>query len=274
MAKVKIENLVVAVDLSEYSKLVVKEAQALSETMKWPLSFVYVCADFKVSKAGPHITKGQLSEFYDDEIRETYGLSQDATVIVKFGKPFEKIIEVAQKISFPLLVAGYRGQHAFLRYFLGSTVERLALQGEIPIWVHRGEKVVLPQKILIPCDLTPRAEKTINEVEEFSASVKAEYELFHVKEEPLVVADTDAYSVFYAQIREVEEQNISEFKKKYPDLKTLDAFGDVTGKICDRAKKFDVIALSPRRGKKSAPYFGSVTAHLMRESEKPLLVVP
>ncbi len=274
MSKRTIKNLIVGVDLSNYSKVVAREAKELSEKLKIPATFVYVFQDIAIFDEAFKFKKPELSKHYEKEFRRKYSLSKNDNVIVRYGRPYEEIIATAKNFEDPMIIAGHRGYNSFVRFFLGSTVERLALVSPFPVWIHRGKAVVVPKKILIPCDLSARSHHTISEIGPLKSALKASTEFFYVMPEPMPVLDYQTYSIIHEQLMKIETRKVRSFRKKHPGLKTVKALSGAVYKIQERAKNFDLIALSPKNHKKSVPFFGSVTTKLLRSGDKPILVIP
>ncbi len=274
MAFQKITSLIVGVDLSSYSKIVVTEAKVLSQKLKIDLIYVYVFQDIVVFTPSFEIKKPEVSRYYEEEVRRKYLLKKSDKVLISFGRPFEELITIANLYKHAMIIVGHRGHNPIVRYFVGSTAERLASHSPVPLWIHRGQKIIMPKKILIPCDLSGRTLHTISEVHSLKKILGSRFELYHVIQSPIPVLDFKVYSQLYKQIRKSDNQKLKAFKKKYPFLKTVRATGGVVDQIEKRAKDFDMIAISPRDKKHSVPLFGSVTLKLLRSGNKPILVVP
>lgn len=271
MKNKNIKNLIVGVDLSDYSKVVVHEAHVLSAKMKIPMSVVFVCPiDWAT-----HQYQKELNEELTLKLKATYDLDEKTKVFIKFGKADKEIISLAKKIAAPMIMVGYKGfSSAIERVFLGSTAERIAQASPFPVWIHRGSKVVIPKKILIPSDLSERAKRTVKGVEQVSHPFNGKFELFHVSEEPKPIFSDSAWTLVNEYLKKDEAKKLKNFKKKYPGLKTNKTTGNVATNIQDHSKKFDIIAITPSRSKNSFPFFGSVNAKIVRNGETPILVCP
>lgn len=276
MSKPKIKNLIVCVDLSNYSRVVVREAKELSHKLKIVATYIYVFQDATIFDETFNLKKREVSKYYEKEIRRKYSLNSNENIIICYGKPYEEIITVAKRFADPMILAGHRGHNVFVRFFLGSTAERLALNSPFPVWIHRGNTTVIPKKILVPCDLNDRNHPIIPQINSLKRTFKASIEFFYVIPEPIPMSflDIQAYSVMYDLTMKAESNKVRSFKKRQPGLKTVHALGSVVFRIQERSKSFDLIALSPRYHKKSVPFFGSVTTKLLRSGNKPILIIP
>ncbi len=269
-----IKNLVVGVDLSPYSKKVVQEARGLAAKMKVPVTYVFVAQDVLVMDGTFQVDRLEMDEYHEKNVRKNYRLSNKENVVIVYGDPDKALIAVAKKITNPMIVVGHRGFNKILKFFLGSTAEGLIFNSPYPVWVHRGEKSVLPKKILVPSDLSARSRKTYDSLENFRKIFKSNTEMYHVVLEPLRVIEHGMYTFMYNQIELDNLERVKKFKKEFPKLKTEKAIGDITYRLNQHAKKFDVIALTPRHHKGSTSPVGSLTSKLLRTSDKPILVVP
>lgn len=265
----EINHIVVGVDLSDYSKIVVKEALELGKKLHVPITFLYVYSEVHSAEYTKYLTPSLLKS-----VRHKYRLSDDSDIVIKYGKPADQIIVFAKKVKNPLIVLGHKGHSRILRMFLGSTAERVALLSSFPVWIHRGNKIGIPHKILVPSDLTARTDKTLNDVKTLQRAFDADTEVYHVWQDPFPIFDYPAWPTLYHEIKKTEETKVRRFKSKHPELKTAEIQGDVVGQIQSHMRGFDVLAISPRNHKGKVPMFGSVTAKLVRSGNKPVLVCP
>ncbi len=269
-----IQNIIVAVDLSKYSRVVARQAKEMAKNLKLPLIYIYVFEDTSIFEESHEISKKQVTKSYTNQVRKEYGLGNDDLVFIRYGRAYEEIIYFAKRYSQPLIVAGHKGQNLLMRFLLGSTAERLAQCSPFPVWIHRSQKTEMPRNILIPCDLSERTEQAIAQAEYFKHTMNAKFELFHVMKPPTPILDFEAYALIYREIKKSDETGLKKFRKAHPSLKVVSAEGGVVDKIVERAKSFDVIAIAPRNHRKDVIPFGSVTAKVIRNGETPILVMP
>ena len=269
-----IKNILVAVDLSKYSQTVVQQARVLAKKINAPLTFVYAFKDTEMFESPFGVRKAEVIKYYDQLIRQKYALDESIPVVVKFGKPYKQIIAAAKNLKFPLIVAGHRGQSTWTQFFVGSAAEQLGLESPYPVWIHRGESLIVPEKILIPCDLSERSHHAVHQVQPFLRAFKAKSELYHVVPQPLPILDFQSYVQFSEKIKRSEAQKRKAFKKKHPQLKIVDSEGGVVEQIQKRLENFDLLAISPKTSLKAKPFFGSVTSKLLRSGDKPILIAP
>lgn len=266
-----IQQIIVGVDFSRYSKLVVKEAQKLAKTMKIPLRYVYVNDVFQFVGEPREVAEKKLTE----KVYKFYKLKKDTDVVIRTGDAPEQLIEAAKASQLsPLIMVGHKGMGAIARFLLGSTAERVALLSPFPVWIHRGQKVLLPKKILVPSDFSKHTDTTLNQVQSFDKAFKSNLELFHVIQEPTPVVDLPIYSLVYQQIHSDDDRSFADFKKSHPNYKTVRDIGEVAEQVEERSRKFDLVAFSPRGKGESTPFLGRVAAKLVRSGNKPVLICP
>lgn len=265
-----IKNLIVALDLSDYSRLVVKEAQKLGYEMKVPVTYVHAFEfDYSI-----HGAKKDLRKTLVDQIKATYDLGDDDNIIIRYGYPAKQVIAAAKKFADPMIMVGHKGFSSIVNFFLGSTAEWLATKSPFPVWVHRGTKVVLPKKVLIPSDLGTQTEHTLNQVDKFSHIFKSELEIYHVAHVPVYMFDYPEWSNIYGEIMSADEFNFKQFQKSHPNLKAVREKGDVVEKVVNRAKNFDLVAVAPRDKSSRFPTLGSVASKVIRSANVPVLICP
>lgn len=271
MQNQEIKHIVVGVDFSKYSKTVVKEAQKLSETLNVPITYVYA-----------HDYYQTLGDTVDDfalrmkfQARKVYKLKENPDIAVKMGDPAMQLIEVTKKVDqTPLIVVGHKGYSKMARFFLGSTAEKVATLSPFPVWIHRGQRTLLPNRILVPSDFTAQTDHTLMQVKSFEASVHPTLEVFHVIPEPIPVLNFPVYGKMKKQIQDEDNKILAKFSKTHPDLKLVRSHGNILDKIEKRAKRFDLVALSPRDKNRNNPLLGKVATKLVRSVGKPILICP
>ncbi len=272
MKKNNIQTLIVGVDLSDYSKLVVREAEQLASELALPLVYVFAYEGVDLHQENMTLDRSKVAKLYEERIRNEYGIEDQQRVVVRFGRAGKEILAVARKEKKPLILVGHKSGHAIARFFLGSVAEELAATTPFPLWIHRGDKVLLPKRILVPSDLSGRSDKTISKVENLQKSFKSKVEIYHVLSEPYPILDYQAWSTIETAIKKADDKRIKLFKKKHPSLKLVRSRGTVADSIKRHSKKFDLVAVSPRPNSKVS--FGRVTGKVVRSGDTPVLVIP
>ncbi len=273
MQKYKIGSIVVGIDFSDYSRIVVKEAKELSKKFKLPLVFVYVYEDINLYRT-KKTDQTKITHSLENKIRTDYALNNKEKVVVRLGLADKEILAIAKNEKNPMLVIGHKGSHAIARFFIGSVAEKLAATSPYPVWIHRGEKIVLPKRILTPSDLSKKSEKTMIKLDALNKTFGSRIEIYHIFLEPFPILDYESWGAIYADMKEEEKSKVTTFKKKFSNLKTTIGYKPIAECVLDRAKKFDLIALSAHGSSKSQTAFGSVATKIVRAGNKPVLIIP
>ncbi|MFN8943629.1 MAG: universal stress protein [Pseudobdellovibrionaceae bacterium] len=272
MKSSSIKTLVVGVDFSEYSDLVSRQAKQLAIQMDLPVVYVFVYEEIDLTHKSIPLDRNEVTQIYEVKLRSHYELDPQQKVLVRFGRAEKELLKVASKEKNPLILVGHQSGHSIARFFLGSVAENLAVTTTFPLWIHRGDQVVRPRKILIPSDLSTRSDKTIQQVRGLKKAFEFEIEIYHVLNQPLPILDYKVWAAVEKALQEADQKKIENFKKKHPSLKLIKSRGGIAESIEEHSKKFDLIALSPRTKTKAS--FGRVTGKIVRSGSRPVLVLP
>jgi hypothetical protein len=166
---------------------------------------------------------------------------------------------------------GYKGHSRVTEFFFGSTARHLALHAKNPIWIHRGDQAIIPKRILIAHDLSNEAHRGIDIFKKMNLLKIMTYQVCFVREKPFPVLDYPLYkSVEEAQLIQ-EQRQIRSLLAKYPRLEFQATTGEVTERLVQKTRQFDLILVSRHTNKEF--YSSSEVLQLMRKSEKPVLIV-
>ncbi len=272
MKSTSLKNLVVGVDLSDYSKLVVQQATLLSESLKLSLVFVYCYEDAANYSDSLILDPYKIERIYETKVRHFYELKTNHKVFVRFGHADKELIAVAKKQKSPMIMVGHKGNQTIARFFLGSVAEKLAGSSPFPVWIHRGDKSLLPKKILVPTDLSAQSDRTILRVSMLQKSLNSEVQIYHVLTEPVPILDYQAWAMMVDAMKKADDKKLRAFQKKHPSLNVSRSQGPIVDCIQRQARNFDLIALAPRQ--KSKMLFGRVSGKVIRSGDTPVLIVP
>lgn len=268
------KTIVVGVDFSDYSKLVVRQAQLLSQIWKTKLVLVHAIHDPVVYSPSLYMSFPNVmtEKSYEERIKKIYDLQGSKIKIrAQRGTPTDLILSVARQFSDPLVVVGHRGHHKIAKFFFGSTSQNLALKAKIPVWIHRGSKLVKPHRILIPHDLSTQANLSIDIIKKLALAYPMSYEVFYVQEKALPVLDYETYKDAQQKILKKTQIQAQNLFKKYPHLPFVTADGEISNKILKKTKNFDLLVMAQHNPK--GWLSKSETADLLNLVEKPILVV-
>lgn len=268
------KHIVVGVDFSDYSKILVKQARLLCELWGTKLVLVYAIHDqveyMSTMYAGfPNL----LSEKdYQKRLRKTYEVKDISTQIVaRHGLPSVLIQETALRFPDSMMMIGHKGQSKIESFIFGSTAQALAANAKTPLWIHRGSKVVRPQKVLIPHDLSLESNRSIDVIEKLSLAMPVSYEVFYVKKKPFPILNFKTDIQKGRQIIEKTKERVDNFLKDYPQVPFVTASGKVTSKIAKRSEKFDLLLMTHHNT--TGIFSKSETENLLDKVKTPLLIL-
>lgn len=267
------KTIVVGVDFSPYSKIVVNQAKLLAKLWRTKLVLVHAIHDPVEYSPSLYMTfPNVISEkSYEERIKKFYATSTAMKVIARRGTPAALIVETAEKFPKPLIMAGHKGQSKMADFFFGSTAQILALKSKIPVWIQRGDKVIKPNRILIPHDLSSQANHSIDVVKKLALASPISYEVYFVNEKPFPVLDYKTYLTLERRKLQENTKRIGDMLKSYPNLPFVAVNGDVSEKVVKRTGKFDLMVLAHH----NRPRFftKSETAELLKKVKTPVIVV-
>lgn len=267
------KTIIVGVDFSSYSKIVVNQAKLLSKLWKARLVLVHAIHDPVEYSPSLYMSFPNLisEKSYDERIKKLYGVKTSGIkVLAKRGTPAALLMETAGKFPKPLILAGHKGQSKMADFFFGSTAQILAMKSGVPIWIHRGSKVIQPKRILIPHDLSDAANHSIDIVKQLELASPLTYEVYFVKEKAFPVLDYKTYMELDRRLLKESQRKIGNILKSYPHLPLVTANGEVTEKIAKRTGKFDLLVMTHHNQPKL--FAKSETAELLRKIKTPMLV--
>lgn len=277
LQKSPFKTIVIGIDFSEHSKIVVKQAQQLAQQMKAKIVIVY--ADFEYywqpMAVGVYIPPPTADKI-KKEIERFYRLKQSDSVLfeVMQGDVCDVVLKVADKFLEPLVIVGSQGGGTTSRFILGSNAEKIALQSKYPVWVHRGNKIVPFKKILVPTDLSKASGRTISKLKDWSQKLKMSMSYLYVTPEISPILKSPQYLEMKNLIQQDIKKSIDQFKNlNIANSLTTISSNDPPEKIAKFGKNYDVIAMSPNHRSGLLRKFGRITSRVMALSNGPVLVL-
>lgn len=216
---------------------------------------------------------------------------------VETGRPFEEICKLASHIEADLIILPTHGRSGVKRILLGSTAERVIRYAPCPVLIVRGRgyrptalkarpnaKLEI-RKILAPVDFSECSLAGVKYSAFLTEKLGARLRLLHVVSPytQIFVTDRDKLET-EALVKTAKRQAEMEMEtvRKLPFLRQLECeqeirIGAVVDEICaDSAQpEIDLIVSSThgRTGFRHA-LIGSVTEHIARYAECPVLITP
>lgn len=268
------KTIVVGVDFSPYSKLVVKQADLLCHLWDSNLVLVHAIHDpVDYAASAPYFIIPNIisSDEYVTRIKDFYKVKNVTTrIYADRGTPSSLIQQTAKRFHRPLIMVGYKGHNPIAEFFFGSTAQTLALKSRIPVWIHRGNKAIKPDKVLIPHDLSRESSRSIDVVRKLSLANPTSYEVFYVNQKPFPVLDYSTYKKMTRRHMEKAQRGLNKLLKDYPKIPFVYENGEIGQKIAKQSKKFDLLVMSHHNP--TSFLSRSETANVMKKINVPIIV--
>jgi universal stress protein A len=139
----QIQNILVAVDFSDYSRAALEHATFLAEKFGATLTLVHsvepyvypedLSAGFTLEEIDARWMQKQREKL--EALRQTIKKGIPASVVVTMGTAWNRIIGAAKSWSADLIVIGTHGRTGLKHALMGSTAERVARHATCPVLV-------------------------------------------------------------------------------------------------------------------------------------------
>ena len=140
----KIKTVLVPIDFSECSGKAVKYAVAFAKTFGAEIALVHVTDPYIPSSEMVTVDIAALKkEMIDAAEKELKTVCDETTTavpskaILRVGRPFHEVIEVANELKPDLIIVGTHGRTGLSHALLGSTAERIVRHANCPVLVLR-----------------------------------------------------------------------------------------------------------------------------------------
>jgi nucleotide-binding universal stress UspA family protein len=268
-----VETVIVGLDFSPYSKIVLKQAKVLAKFFDAKLVLVNAVNEPVVFTDGLYYLPGADLKDSLHELKSFYKAGDPSVkYISELGSPTNVLMNVADRYKNSIIVVGYRGHSRITKFLFVSTPRALTLKAKVPVWIHRGNKVRPPKHLLIAHDLTSKSSKSIRFVKSMEQMKPLRYQVYSVENKPLPVLDMKQFLNIQNKIRDSTTRAVKSLKQQFDNLPILLASGnDTTEKISKQSKKFDALVMTLYHDRKL--FTPSETAKVLRQTPVPLLVV-
>jgi len=138
-------KILVAVDLSEPSEKIVKEAEVIAHSHSakvWLLHVAEPEPEFLGWSSGPQVVRDSMSKKFHNEHRSIQGIAErlrkaglDTTALLVQGAPAETILAEASKLGVDMTIVGSHGRGMVYQLLLGSVSEAVLRKSECPILI-------------------------------------------------------------------------------------------------------------------------------------------
>jgi nucleotide-binding universal stress UspA family protein len=138
-------KILVAVDLSESTERIVKEAEKLAQALSAKICLLHVAEpepDFVGFNGETQTVRDSLAKSFHDEHRQIQAIADrlrkaglNTTALLVQGATAETILSEASKLDVAMIVVGSHGRGAMSRLLVGSISEMVLHKSEHPILV-------------------------------------------------------------------------------------------------------------------------------------------
>jgi nucleotide-binding universal stress UspA family protein len=155
-----LEKILVAVDFAQPSRDVLRMATLLAKSFHSEIILIHVIPII----AGLKIDKGKVRRIETQKLIEIEidlkkkGISSVET-IVRFGIPFERIIEHSEELDSNLIIIGSGEKEK--QFLLGTTAERVIIYANKPVLVVKRGAPPLIRRICCPVDFSETSERAL-----------------------------------------------------------------------------------------------------------------
>lgn len=211
----------------------------------------------------------------DTLVRGVAASGVEVEAIVREGKPWREILDVARERETDLICLGNSGHSALERLLLGSTAENVVRRSDVPVLIVRDRPLTDVRRILVPVDFDPGTKIAVRFA--LATFPLAETSALHVVA-PLPPADPVVGPLVpdLAAIRKKIRALLDRMGARgVPESVRLMA--DPAAAVLEAARQtgVDLLILTThgRRGVARA-MLGSVAEKIVRHADRPVLVLP
>ena len=144
-------RLLVALDLSEPTQLIVEKAEELAKEMSaqvWVVHNAEPAPDVLEFRADPQAARDTLAEKFHREHRQIQEIAErlrkqglDATALLVHGPTVEIILKEAEDLDVDMIIVGSHGRGAVYQLLVGSVSEGILRQSRCPVLVVPTRKI-------------------------------------------------------------------------------------------------------------------------------------
>ncbi|MCI0607033.1 universal stress protein [bacterium] len=227
--------------------------------------------------------RGKLEDFFPQRVYP----NSDRHLILG-ASISDEIQNFARKNGFDLIVLGSHGRGPVGRLFLGSVVQKVTHDSQIPVMVvrdfeHANERYHGFDRILIPTDFSDTSYKALTLGVEFANFLKADLHYIHVIDLPTVTDLNSVYPFLNMTIPPIAGTDVNltlqkDLKNHYlvGNQKVATLIGDPVREILSYSEEhhigFIVMGTHGRKGLERV-LMGSVTAGIVARSKIPVITV-
>ncbi len=270
-----LEKILVPVDINTDNKEHLSIAIELARSFDSEIIIVYVLPDEVLHNDIKEIVLRAISDALN-KIKETF--KEEGIMVreplIEYGKPVEKILQIALKENANLILAGSGSKSLKDKFQLGITAEKLIQMSDKPVWIVKSNEESKLTNILCPIDFSEPSKRALKNAillaKKFKANIRilAVYEPYTNTSPRLKIDIANENAILLKNF----EEKISLFVKEF-DLNGLNSIidiqaGSVHERILHTIKEFghDLLVIGTN-GRSGINRFivGSITEKVTRE---------
>jgi nucleotide-binding universal stress UspA family protein len=193
----------------------------------------------------------------------------NVTTRVEMGRPYRKILEVADELNVHMIILGENHQGGDPEDDLGTTVYHVTLKAKVPVLTFKGDTSKMKENIIVPLDLTKQTHEQLSAALFYGKEYGATIHLVSVLVGGISKRESRIYKKL-GEARETFEMNGLECKMKLydrseepPFMKVLEYADEVDGGI--------IFVMTHQEGYTYDNYIGAFAHHIMNLSKVPVL---
>ena len=269
--------ILVPVDFHQPSRQAAAYAVRLANRLKSEVILLNIIATpgllAKYFESGDLLVKvtDQAKEKLQELVSELSGVDQEIKVHSKVerGKPYEKILQMAQEVDVRMIILGENHQGDEAEKDLGSTVYHVTLKSQVPVLTLKGNVQEFGQTIVVPLDLAQEHRKQIYSALVYGMNYGAKIHLVS----SLIPGVKVGQSLIFKKMREAKrtlEQNGVETEIQILEKNHLPSYQ----RVLDYAEQIDagmILLMTHKEGYNYDNYIGAFAHHLINRSSVPVL---
>lgn len=210
--------------------------------------------------------KEKLQELADN-ITNTYGL--ETFTRIERGKPHQKILEVVKELHPRFVILGENHQGVNSEQVLGSTVEQVTLNCEVPVITTKSKCTDLGSLMVVPLDLTQKTRKKISSAILFAKHYDMKICLVSALIGGIKTRESRIFKKLKQAKQTIEDSGIKCGMKLFPrsDIPPYQRVLEYSHQI----KASLIMVMTHQEGFTFDNYIGAFAHHIINESDIPVL---
>ncbi len=188
---------------------------------------------------------------------------------IERGKPFAKILEVADKIYARMIILGENHQGEDMEQDLGLTVYQVTLKSHVPVLTLKGNMEKMGERIVVPLDLTKQTRKQLFSAMVYGMNYGAQIHLVSVLIGGVKIRESRIMKKLKEAKRTLEENGVDTRIKLFnrseiqPFKRVLQYAQEINAGL--------ILVMTHQEGYTYDNYIGAFAHHIINESEVPVL---